>query len=160
MKSWERLVAHLRPPGHSARPRVPFQATNKTRGTVLATRLILADTPKTRDKGLLGRDSLDPGEGLWIVPCQAIHMFFMRFAIDLVYVDRQKRVCKVRSSVAPWRISFCLSAHSVLELPVGTVRESRTERGDFLEITPAPPFDPATVPLPQASSDIQNTPHK
>lgn len=159
MNSWERLVAHLRPPERSARPQVSFQVTNKTRNTVLATRLTLADTPQTRDKGLLGRDSLAPGEGLWIVPCQAIHMFFMRFSIDLVYVDRKKRVRKVRSSVAPWRISMCLSAHSVLELPVDTVRESRTERGDFLEITPATPPDPTSESQFQSSADVQTPPH-
>ena len=137
MSQWKRLVAHLRP-ARKAGPAVVLQATNATRQTVLATRLTLADTPETREKGLLGRDGLPPGEGLWIVPCQAIHMFFMRFAIDLVYIDRQKRVRKVRSNVAPWRISVCLSAHSVLELPAGIVRETRTQRGDILEIAPAP----------------------
>lgn len=135
MNSWERIVANLRPPQHNARPQVPLQVFNKTRNTVLATQLTLADTPKTRERGLLGRDALDPGEGLWIVPCQAIHMFFMRFSIDLVYIDRQKRVRKIRSNVAPWRISACFSAHSVLELPAGTVRETSTQCGDVLEIS-------------------------
>jgi uncharacterized membrane protein (UPF0127 family) len=135
MSKWERLVAPLRPPRRVARPLVPLQVMNKTRNTVLATRLTLADTPQAREKGLLGRDSLASGEGLWIVPCQAIHMFFMRFPIDLVYVDRQKRVRKVRSNVAPWRISACLTAHSVLELPAGTVRETGTQSGDIIEVT-------------------------
>lgn len=142
MNSWQRLVAPLRPP-RSARPPAPLQVNNITRNTTLATRLTLADTPQSREKGLLGRDTLASGEGLWIVPCQAIHMFFMRFAIDLVYIDRRKRVRKVRSNVAPWRISACLSAHSVLELPAGIVRETDTQRGDLLEITPAPPASPA-----------------
>lgn len=142
MNSWKWLVAPLRPPQRSVRPRIPLQAFNKTRNTVLATQLTLADSPKTRERGLLGRDTLLPGEGLWIVPCQAIHMFFMRFSIDLVYIDRQKRVCKVRSNVAPWRISACISAHSVLELPAGTVRETSTQREDVLEISPAPPRPP------------------
>lgn len=135
MNLWQRLAAQLHSPERSARPQALFQVTNKTRDTVLATRLTLAGTPQTRGKGLLGRDSLMLGEGLWIVPCQAIHMFFMRFAIDLVYIDRRKRVRKVRSKVAPWRISACLTAHSVLELPVGTVRQTGTRRGDLLEIT-------------------------
>lgn len=135
MNAWQRLAAQLRPP-RSERPQSPFQVTNLTRHTTLATRLTLADTPQTRDKGLLGRDSIAPGEGLWIVPCQAIHMFFMRFSIDLVYIDRQKRVRKVRSSVAPWRISLCLTAHSVLELPVGVVSSTQTMPGDILEISP------------------------
>lgn len=135
MNSWTRLAAQLRSPERSAPPQVVFQVTNKTRDSVLATRLTLAGTPQTRGKGLLGRDSLAPGEGLWIIPCQAIHMFFMRFSIDLVYIDRRKRVRKARSNVAPWRISACLTAHSVLELPAGIVRESGTRSGDLLEIT-------------------------
>lgn len=148
MNIWERLVAQLRSPQRNARPPIPLQVINKTRNTVLATQLALADTPQTREKGLLGRDGLASGEGLWIVPCQAIHMFFMRFPIDLVYIDRQKRVRKVRSHVAPWRISACFTAHSVLELPSGIVRETGTRRGDFLEISPAPPS--GTPPAPPA----------
>lgn len=135
MKPWKQLAAQLRSPERGAQPQVLFQVTNKTSDTVLATRLTLAGTPQTRGKGLLGRDGLAPGEGLWIVPCQAIHMFFMRFSIDLIYIDRRKRVRKVRSKVAPWRISACLTAHSVLELPAGIVRETGTRRGDLLEIT-------------------------
>ena len=132
------LAAQLGSPERSSRPQVLFQVTNRTRNSALATRLTLADTPQTRDRGLLGRDGLAPGEGLWIIPCQAIHMFFMRFSIDLIYIDRQKRVRKVKSNIAPWRISTCFTAHSVLELPVGIVRETGTRRGDLLEISPAP----------------------
>lgn len=151
MKKWQRLVAQLHSPERSARAQGPFQVANLTRHTTLATRLTLADTPQTREKGLLGRDSLAAGEGLWIVPCQAIHMFFMRFSIDLVYIDRRKRVRKVRSNVAPWRISACFSAHSVLELPAGTVRETSTERGDVLEISPAPLAAPPDVTMDETS---------
>jgi uncharacterized membrane protein (UPF0127 family) len=74
---------------------------------------------------------------MWIVPCEAVHTFFMQFPIDLVYIDRKHRVKKVRSSVPPWRISACLSAHSVVELPAGTVLATQTERGDTLEIAEA-----------------------
>jgi uncharacterized membrane protein (UPF0127 family) len=74
---------------------------------------------------------------MWIVPCEAVHTFFMQFAIDLVYIDRKHRVRKVRSCVPPWRISACLSAHSVVELPAGTVQATQTERGDELEIADA-----------------------
>ena len=79
-----------------------------TRGTVLATRLELAGTGSSRTKGLLGRDGLLPGEGLWIVPCEAVHTFFMRFPIDLVYLDRKNRIRKLRSNVGAWRMSACL----------------------------------------------------
>ncbi len=138
MKSWRRLVAQLQGP-RTVKPPVLLQVTNLTRRTTLATRLTKADTPETRKKGLLGRTSLPSGEGLWIVPCQSIHMFFMRFAIDLVYIDRKYHVRKVRSNVRPWRISACLTAHSVLELPAGAVRETGTQRGDVLEMVVASP---------------------
>ena len=112
----------------------PRHAVNLTRKTVLATKLETAGSGESRRKGLLGRESLLPGEGLWIVPCESVHTFFMRFAIDLVYLDRKHKVRKVRSSVGPWRLSACLPAHSVLELPAGTIRETRTECGDEIEI--------------------------
>ena len=111
--------------------------SNLTRGTVLATCLEVADTGQKRNKGLLGRKGLEPGGGLWIVPCESVHTFFMQFPIDLVYLDRKYRVRKVRHSVGPWRLSACLSAHSILELPAGAIQSSQTQRGDTLEISPA-----------------------
>jgi uncharacterized membrane protein (UPF0127 family) len=106
---------------------------NRTRESVLADAAEIADTSAKRRKGLLGREALNPGQGLWIVPCGAIHTFFMRFPIDVVYLDRKKRVKKIRTGVAPWRLSGCLIAHSVLELPAGTISRSGTERGDQLD---------------------------
>jgi len=116
----------------------PRQAVNVTRGTVLASKLELAGSGAARRKGLLGREGLLPGEGLWIKPCESVHTFFMRFAIDLVYLDRKHKVRKVRSAVGPWRVSACFLAHSVLELPAGAIEMSRTERGDTLEIGALP----------------------
>jgi len=120
-------------------PDGPLRAVNVNRGTVLATRLELAHTGGSRRKGLLGRDRLEPGGGLWITPCESVHTFFMRFAIDLVYLDRKLRVRKVRPGVAPWRLSACFFARSVLELPAGTISDSRTECGDTVEIKAASP---------------------
>jgi uncharacterized membrane protein (UPF0127 family) len=116
-----------------------LRASNLTRHTVLADRLDVANHGANRRKGLLGRDELPVGEGLWILPCEAVHTFFMRFPIDLVYLDRKNTVKKVRSSVGPWRLSACLTAHSVLELPSGTVRTTRTQVGDRLEFLPYKP---------------------
>lgn len=110
---------------------------NTTRNTSLATHAELADTAKTRKKGLLGRKCLQPGEALWIVPCESVHTFFMKFPIDLVYIDRNKKVKKVRSNVGPWRLSACLSAHSIIELPAGIARASQTEPGDQLAFSSA-----------------------
>ena len=113
-----------------------MQAVNITRGTTLATRLESAHSSATRKKGLLGREALLPGEGLWIAPCESVHTFFMLFPIDLVYIDRKKRVKKVRHNVGAWRFSACLTAHSVLELPAGTAEATGTKAGDILAIAP------------------------
>lgn len=124
-----------------------LRVTNPARGTVLALRLETADSGAKRSKGLLGRNGLGSGEGLWIVPCESVHTFFMRFAIDLVYLDRKNRVKKVRRTVGPWRISACLSAHSVLELPAGTIQKTQTQAGDTLEFAPADSRDSTSPSL-------------
>jgi uncharacterized membrane protein (UPF0127 family) len=115
-----------------------LQAVNLTRQTVLADRLEVADHGANRRKGLLGRDGLLAGQGLWIKPCEAVHTFCMRFAIDLVYLDRKNRIRKVRSGVRPWRISSCLTAHSVIELPSGTVQATQSKPGDQVEFSMLP----------------------
>jgi uncharacterized membrane protein (UPF0127 family) len=99
----------------------------------------LADSGPRRNKGLLGRKGLSPGGGLWILPCESVHTFWMQFPIDLVYLDRKKRIKKLRSDVHPWRLSACLSAYSILELPSGTIRNTQTEVGDTLEFSSASP---------------------
>jgi uncharacterized protein len=120
-----------------AKPDIRLRIENLTRATELARSVEVADRGFKRSKGLLGRDCLAPGEGLWILPCEAVHTFGMRFSIDLVYLDRRHRVKKVRSDVPPWRMSGCLSAHSVLELAPGTVRKTQTKPGDRLEFSSA-----------------------
>lgn len=107
---------------------------NQTRNTVLASAADVADTSAKRRVGLLKHDHLDEGQGLWIVPCESVHSFFMKFPIDLVYLDRKRRVKKVRKAMVPWRISTCLTAHSILELPVGTIDRTGTAKGDQLEV--------------------------
>lgn len=129
--------------GQGARSRNTTEDTrlwvkNLTRQTVLAERLEVADSSAKRNKGLLGRKGLSPGEGLWIVPCESVHTFGMQFAIDLVYLDRQHRIRKVRSDVPPWRISACLSANSVIELPSGTILGTQSRPGDKLEFLALP----------------------
>jgi uncharacterized membrane protein (UPF0127 family) len=121
----------------SAKANSPLKIWNLTRRVALAHRVEIADHGPTRRKGLLGRKSLPAGEGLWIIPCEAVHTFGMKFPIDLVYIDRKKRVKKIRSAVPPWRVSACLSAHSVVELASGTVEMTQTRPGDRLEFSPA-----------------------
>jgi uncharacterized membrane protein (UPF0127 family) len=110
-----------------------IRVTNITRQTTVAACVDVADRGPKRSKGLLGRKSLEPGTGLWIVPCEAVHTFWMQFAIDLVYLDRNLRVRKVKESIRPWRLSGCVTAHSVLELAPGAIRESQTQAGDKFE---------------------------
>lgn len=111
---------------------------NQTRNTILAQAADVADTSAKRRTGLLKHERLDPGQGLFIVPCESVHSFFMKFAIDLVYLDRKRRVRKIRKNMVPWRISACLSAHSVLELPEGTIAGSATGMGDQLSFENIP----------------------
>jgi uncharacterized membrane protein (UPF0127 family) len=105
---------------------------NHTRNTLLGDAVELADTSETRRVGLLKHARLEPGSGLWIVPCESVHTFFMKFPIDLVYLDKQRKVRKVRHAVPAWRLSACLTAHSILELPAGTAEKSGTLPGDEL----------------------------
>lgn len=110
-----------------------FIVRNITRGVLLSNRADLADTSAKRRTGLLKHTGLEPGEGLWIVPCESVHSFFMKFTIDVLYLDRAKKVRGARSRMVPWRVSACLPAHSVLELPAGTIEQTGTQRGDQLE---------------------------
>jgi len=107
---------------------------NQTRKTILAQAADVADTSAKRRTGLLKHARLEAGDGLWIVPCESVHTFFMKFPIDLVYLDKDKKVRKVRKAVPAWRLSACLTAHSILELPAGTIEETGTQTGDVLEI--------------------------
>ena len=106
-------------------------ARNDTRGTLLGTRIERADSSATRTRGLLDRDGLATGEGLWIAPCEWVHMFGMKFPIDVVVLDRQDRVVGVKSDLRPGRIGpLFWGAHSTLELPVGAIAASGTVKGD------------------------------
>jgi len=107
---------------------------NLTRDAVLGHAVEVADTSGKRNVGLLRHERLEPGEGMWILPSESVHTFFMKFAIDLVYIDRELKVRKVCRAVRPWRVSGCLRAHSVIEFPAGTIERSGTSPGDQLKI--------------------------
>jgi uncharacterized membrane protein (UPF0127 family) len=98
--------------------------------------MVMANTSETRRTGLLKHESLPRGEGLWIAPCEAVHSFWMKFPIDVLYLNKQKQVVKIRSNMVPWRLSACLRAHSVLELPAGMAAETQTAPGDQLKFEP------------------------
>ena len=108
---------------------------NTTRNTVLGERVSLAGTSLSRMVGLLGKSGLDPGTGLLIIPSQAVHTVGMRFAIDVVFIDRNWKVIHLRPTMVPYRFSkICWRARCVLELPAGAIAKSSTVVGDELSI--------------------------
>jgi uncharacterized protein len=112
-------------------------AFNRTRSTYLATDLIIARTHWSRFRGLMATNSatFPPGRGLWINPSHGIHTFAMRFAIDAVYLDRDRNVIHLEEDLQPWRVAAVrVHATSVLELPTGTIRASSTMPGDRIDI--------------------------
>ena len=119
------------------KPRRHATVTNADRGTVLGDRIRVARTLTDRTIGLLRTRSLDAGEGLWIERSPSIHMFFMTYAIDAVFISDGGRVTKIVENLKPWRVVWWApGARDCLELPVGAVAASRTEVGDRLELMP------------------------
>jgi uncharacterized membrane protein (UPF0127 family) len=108
---------------------------NTTRDTVLGERVSVAATSVSRLVGLLGKSHLEPGAGLLITPSQAIHTVAMRFAIDVLFIDRDWRVIHLRQSMAPFRMTgIHWKARRVLELPEGVIAQTSTSVGDKLSI--------------------------
>jgi uncharacterized membrane protein (UPF0127 family) len=85
-------------------------------------------------KGLLGRSALPSGEGLLIRPTSGVHTAFMRFPIDVVFLDRELRVLAVRPDVRPWHAAARRGAHAALELPAGEAARQDLEEGDELRL--------------------------
>mgnify|MGYP003375519138 CR=1 FL=1 len=103
---------------------------------LLASAAELAGDSRTRRRGLLGRARLEPGEALVIAPTQGIHTFGMRFAIDVVFVDRRGRVVAIADAVPPWRCRFSWRAFAAVELPAGSCRAAGLVAGDELDVLP------------------------
>ncbi len=112
---------------------------NQKNNTVLADQCQLARTFLARGMGLMGRSQLEPGHGLIIYPEWSIHTFFMRFPIDVVFLDRNDHVVGKRSAMPPNRpYAGVWGARYVIELPAGVLEATATEIGDRLEVTPSP----------------------
>ena len=101
-------------------------------GDVVCDRCVVAASPLSRMKGLLGRGELRSGEGLLLRPASAIHTFFMRFPIDAVFLDREWRIVGIAPGVAPWRTAGRRGAKAVLELPAGESARRQIAVGDRL----------------------------
>jgi uncharacterized protein len=100
---------------------------------VLADKAGVADTSEKRRTGLLKHTGLGNGEGLWIKPTEGVHTFGMKFAIDVIFVNKKGVVLKLRPNMVKRRIALCLRASSVVELPVGVIGNTQTAVGDQLE---------------------------
>jgi uncharacterized protein len=124
-------------------PQSPLRAVNQSRATVLCARLEYAGGLGGQSRGLLGRDGLEPGMGMLFdkgrfTPFMWMHMFFMRFAIDIVFLGRGNAVIRINRRLRPWHVSsIVFGARKALELPAGAADESSTQVGDQISFEPA-----------------------
>jgi uncharacterized protein len=115
-----------------ANPEASYVLENARTGEVLARSLEGAFARKDRNRGLLGRTSFEPGQGLLIAPCSSVHTWFMKFAIDVIFVASDGRVRKIARAVPAWRLAWGLGSFAVVELPAHVA--STTKPGDALRI--------------------------
>jgi uncharacterized membrane protein (UPF0127 family) len=120
-----------------------LRARNLTRGSEVAGQVEVADSFGTRFRGLMGRASLLPGGGLWLTGTSNIHMFFMRFPIDAIFLGRPaadggRQVVAVHASLRPWTgiVWYARGADGCLELPAGSAAASGTAVGDVVALVP------------------------
>jgi len=113
-----------------------LKVKNARSGETVAPNAYLADNPLTRMRGLLGRASLPAGEAMVIRPSSSIHTAFMRFAIDVIYLNKQDEVVKVVPNLAPFRLSAARGAHTVIEMSAGATAALDLRQGDRLMMSP------------------------
>jgi uncharacterized protein len=118
-------------------PQGGFSLVNDRTGVSIVTDLEIAVDSAARRKGLLGRDGLAETTGIVIAPTNAVHTFFMRFPIDIVFVTRAGQVLKVRDAVPARRIAIGLRAFAVVELAAGCAARQDLRPGDFVSVRPA-----------------------
>ncbi len=111
------------------------QVLNKTKDTVVVEEVTLATSMWARFWGLMGKKNLPAGHGLLIDPCSSIHMFFMRFPLDVVFLDKDGRVTKVVKEIKPWRMALGGGGKKALEIAPGTASAANVEPGDELTVT-------------------------
>ena len=114
------------------------RAVLEQNGATVVARLHVARGARERTRGLLGRDALPDGEGMWFPACRLIHTFGMKFPIDLVYLNRRLEICKIVAGMQPGRLSACLGAESVIELTSGAAKKLGLSRGIRLKIVEQP----------------------
>jgi uncharacterized protein len=107
-------------------------ALRREDGSIVCERCVQADTALARMRGLLGRRELPSGEGILLKPASSVHMAFMRFPIDALFLDRDLRVVKIASDLKPWRAAGSRGAKAVLEIPAGEAGRRGLSVGDRL----------------------------
>ena len=111
----------------------PIRVLNRTRGTALGDRILLADNVMSRLRGFLFRGEPEAGEGMLLSPCQAVHMIGMRFPLDVILIDEAGTVVAIHEDLRPWQWTpVNRQALHALELPTGTIGRTGTQTGDAL----------------------------
>jgi uncharacterized protein len=111
------------------------RVVNISRGAELASHASLADGFLARLRGLLGRERLHPGEGLVIVPCSSVHMWGMRFPLDVIHLDRHGTVLRLLPNLQPGQLGpYIWRSHTAVELPAGSIAASGTQAGDIVTL--------------------------
>jgi uncharacterized membrane protein (UPF0127 family) len=109
---------------------------NRTKQTILADHVAAARTFWQRLRGLMGKPVLRPGEGLVLFGDNSIHTFFMRFPIDVLYLDGERRVLRLQEAMPPWKVGpMVRSCRTIVELPPGTIQSAQTSVGDIISLT-------------------------
>ena len=113
-------------------PGAPLTRVRTAGGAVLCERCEVPRNSLARMRGLLGRSGLEPGTGMLIDAAPSVHMFFMRFPIDVVFLDRERKVVGVRHELRPWRVAGARRAVAALELPAGAAAAAGIDEGEVL----------------------------
>ena len=135
---WRRIPARRLLQPQTACKGIPMKIVsvfNNTTQTTIATHVGLANNPLLRLKGLMFKPELPDGHGLWITPCNSVHMFWMRFALDVVFVAKDGTIVHLQENLKPWHLSpIFFKAHSVLEVPTGTIQTHQLAVGHVLKL--------------------------
>jgi uncharacterized membrane protein (UPF0127 family) len=107
---------------------------NERTSEIVARQVEIADTRRTRRRGLLGRDEMPVSSALMIVPCFAVHTAFMRFSIDVIFTSRDGRVVRIVQDLRPWQMAVSARARTVIEMPAGALRGCGVAVGDRLRL--------------------------
>jgi uncharacterized membrane protein (UPF0127 family) len=112
-----------------------LRVLNKTKHCIIASQAVLADTFFSRLKGLLGKNQLKEQEALIITQCNSIHMFFMKFAIDVIFVDKENHIVGLINEIKPFQLSpiFFKSCYAI-EFAAGVIKNTNTQLGDLIEL--------------------------